>query len=157
MEITRRAAVESDWAFFLGCHHAAYREASERQFGPWDEARQDRFAEASWRAARFEILLCDGAPCGYLCVEERLDDLHVREIVVHPAFQNRGVGTAVLRETVERARARGVPVRLGTFLTNRAAGLYRRLGFRETGRTDSHILFEWRDGVDQTVRASPAS
>jgi ribosomal protein S18 acetylase RimI-like enzyme len=145
VQVTRRPAVESDWDFFRRCHHAAYREAAERQFGPWDEARQDRFAESSWREATFEILLCDGQPCGYTCVEERADDLHVREIVVHPDFQNRGVGTTVLRQTIERACARGVPVRLGTFLVNRAAELYRRLGFRETGRTATHILFEWRD------------
>lgn len=144
MELTRRPATGGDWEFFRRCHHAAYREVTERQFGAWDEARQDRFAEEGWRAASFEILLCDGEPCGYVCVEERSDDVHVREIVVHPGFQNRGIGTIVLRQTLESASARGVPVRLGTFLTNQAAVLYRRLGFRETGRTATHILFEWQ-------------
>jgi CubicO group peptidase (beta-lactamase class C family) len=147
MRVTRRPAVESDWELFRRCHHAAYREAAERQFGPWDEARQDRFAASNWREASFEILLCDGQPCGYTCVEELGDHLHVREIVVHPDFQNRGVGSTVLHGTIDRARARGVPIRLGTFVVNRAADLYRRLGFQETGRTATHILFEWREAA----------
>jgi GNAT superfamily N-acetyltransferase len=145
VQVTHRPAGEPDTEFARRCHHLAYRDAVERQFGPWDEARQDRFFAAAWRAHRHEILLCDGRPCGYACIEERADDVHVRELVVHPDFQNRGVGTAVPRATIARARARGVPVRLGTFAVNRAADLYRRMGFHETVRTATHILFEWRE------------
>jgi hypothetical protein len=45
---------------------------------------------------------------------------------------------------IENAGVRQVPVRLGTFRVNRAVNLYRRLGFREVGKTDTHILMEWR-------------
>jgi ribosomal protein S18 acetylase RimI-like enzyme len=147
MNVTRRPATDADTPFARQAHHGAYREAVTRQFGGWDEAAQDVFFARDWADAEFEILEADGVPCGYACVEERGQDFHVREIVVHPDFQGRGIGTAVLRQTQERARARGVPVVLGTFLTNRAVGLYRRLGFRETGRTDIHVLMEWRPGT----------
>jgi ribosomal protein S18 acetylase RimI-like enzyme len=66
-----------------------------------------------------------------------------------PEFQNRGIGTAVLRELLAHAEGRGVPVQLGTLHANRAAALYRRLGFREIGRTQTHILFEWLPPVDR--------
>lgn len=92
--------------------------------------------------------MCDGVPCGYACVEDCEEDVHVRELVVMPEFQGRGVGTSVLRAAVERARARGVRVFLGTFHLNRAAGLYRRLGFREIGRTPMHILFDGKGDED---------
>ena len=46
---------------------------------------------------------------------------------------------------MDRARVRGVPVHLGTFTKNRALDLYRRLGFQEIDRTDTHVLLEWRD------------
>jgi ribosomal protein S18 acetylase RimI-like enzyme len=65
----------------------------------------------------------------------------VRELVVRPDFQGRGIGTAVVRDAIARGRARRVPVMLGTLQENRAADLYRRLGFVEYDRTDTHILF----------------
>jgi ribosomal protein S18 acetylase RimI-like enzyme len=35
-------------------------------------------------------------------------------------------------------------VRLGTHHANRAAELYRRLGFREYARDETHVHMEWR-------------
>ena len=115
----------------------------ERQFGPWVEEQQDRYFETDWALATFEIVLSDGIPCGYVCIEDRDDDIHVREIVLAPEYQGRGIGSSILREVMERARTRRVPVRLGTQHKNRALGLYSRLGFREVGRTETHVLLEW--------------
>lgn len=145
MKITTRSALASDTEFACAVHHQAYREVAERQFGPWDERAQDSFFVADWASGHFEIMACDDVPCGYVCIEEREDCVFVRELVLLPGFQGRGIGSEVLRGVTESARRRGVPVRLGTCHMNRAADLYRRLGFRETGRTDSHILMEWRD------------
>jgi ribosomal protein S18 acetylase RimI-like enzyme len=144
MQITRRPARAADADPARRIHHDAYRAVVERQFGPWDEAAQDRFFGVAWAAAAHEMVECDGQPCGYVCIEERADDIHVREIVVAPGFQGRGIGSTLLRAVLDRAHARGVPVRLGTFHANRAAALYRRLGFREIGHTATHILLEWR-------------
>jgi GNAT superfamily N-acetyltransferase len=144
MEISQRPATEADLELARRVHHQAYREVVERQFGRWVVAEQDRFFDCGWADARHEIVLCDGEPCGYVCVEDRADDVHVRELVILPEFQGRGIGSALLGEAIARARGRGVPVRLGTFHRNRAAELYRRLGFQETGRTPTHILMEWR-------------
>ena len=150
VRVTRRPASPTDTPFAREAHHGAYRDVVTRQFGEWDEPRQDTLFARDWAGSQFEILEVDGIPCGYASIEERDDDFHVREIVVHPDHQNRGIGTAVLQETIGRARARGVPVHLGTFIHNRAADLYRRLGFQETARTDIHILMEWRP-TDQPV------
>lgn len=143
MELTKRSALESDTGFARELHHRAYREVVERQFGPWMEERQDRYFESDWAAATFEIVLCDGIPCGYVCIEDRTDDIHVREIVLAPEYQGRGIGSSILREVLERARTRRVPVRLGTFHKSRALGLYRKLAFQEIGRTETHVLLEW--------------
>lgn len=146
MEITKRPALEADTDFARSVHHLAYRDVSERQYGPWDERAQDEFFADDWVPAEFEIILCDGVPCGYTCVEDRADDIHVRELVISPPFQGRGIGTRILLDILARAGTRRVPVRLGTHHANRAAGLYRRLGFREFDRTATHVLMEWSDG-----------
>lgn len=124
-------------------HHAAYREVVVAQYGSWDDAQQDQFFLKDWANGQFVILMIDDTPCGYACVEERTDDTHVRELVVDPMRQNRGIGTTILRCVMAAAARRGVPVRLGTQQRNRAQQLYRRLGFREIDRTATHVIFEW--------------
>jgi GNAT superfamily N-acetyltransferase len=144
MNVQTRTATDEDFAFARTVHHAAYRDVVERQFGPWDEVEQDTFFEQDWRPEAMAIILADGTPCGYWMVEDREDDIHVRELVIHPDCQSRGIGRRLLEQVQRRAGARGVPVRLGTYLRNRAVVLYERVGFREFDRTDTHILMAWR-------------
>lgn len=143
MEIARRPALDSDTDFARSVHHEAYREVVVRQFGSWDESAQDEFFKSDWVPAEFEIILCGDIPCGYMCVEGRESDIHVRELVISPGFQGQGVGSQILRDIIDCGKFRQVPVRLGTQHANRAVGLYRRLGFREFERTETHILMEW--------------
>lgn len=139
--LTRRLATETDTEFARQAHHAAYREVVVSQFGDWDEEQQDTYFRSDWAGATFEVLEWNGDPCGYTAIEHRDDDVLVRELVLLPLHQGRGVGTTVLRHAIAAARDRGVPIVLGTLHMNRAAVLYRRLGFKESGRDDTHTFF----------------
>ena len=44
---------------------------------------------------------------------------------------------------MERAVERNVPIRLAALRKNRAIDMYRRLGFQEPSRTDTHVPLEW--------------
>ena len=143
MQLTTRLATDSDTAFARETHHGAYRDVVIAQYGAWDDADQDCYFENNWREAKFDIILCDDTPCGYAAVEYRADDVHVRELVIHPKWQGRGIGTTFLKGVMESAARKGLPVRLGTQHRNRALKLYQRLGFREIGRTETHVLLEW--------------
>jgi len=145
MEICRRPALDADTYFARSAHHQAYRDVVVRQFGVWDQKAQDEFFNGDWNPAAFEIILCDGVPCGYMSVEDRGDDVYVHELVILPRFQGRGLGSRILLEVIERAETRRVPVRLETLQANRAVDLYRRLGFHEVERSDTHIQMA-RDG-----------
>jgi len=147
MNITKRPAHEDDTDFACFVHHQAYRDVIVRQFGVWEEEAQDEFFKNSWDPPAYEIILCDGIPCGYTRVEVRGSDLHVRELVILPQFQGQGIGSQILRGVIESAKVRHVPICLETQHTNRAAELYHRLGFREFGRTETHILLEWSNRV----------
>ena len=139
--LSRRPAAEADREWARAVHHATMRGVVERQFSAWDEREQDDFFDSDWDGGRFEIILCGGSPCGYVCLEERRDDVHLRELVVTTEHQNRGIGTAIVEDAIERARRRRVPVVLQALHENEAARLYRRLGFVPTGTTDMHTLF----------------
>jgi GNAT superfamily N-acetyltransferase len=145
MNVTTRPATEADTDFARDVHHQAYRDVVTRQYGRWELAEQDQFFAKAWRPKTHAIVVADDQPCGYVSIDDRVDAIIVRELVILPSFQSRGIGTAILRETMERARGRGIPVHLGTHDQNRAQELYRRLGFREIDRTPTHILMEWRE------------
>jgi GNAT superfamily N-acetyltransferase len=145
MEITKRPALDADTDFARAVHHQAYHDVVVRQYDMWDEEAQDEFFKNDWSPPAFEIILCDGVPCGYTRIEDRSCDIHVRELVISPPFQGQGIGTQILREVIDRGKACKVPVRLGTQRANRAAELYLRLGFREFARTETHILMEWKN------------
>ena len=142
MNVARRPALESDTAFARQVHHLAYRDVVEPQFGAWVEADQDGYFEGDWQPAGIDIVLCNGVPAGYTCIEDREDDIHIHELVIHPNYQDMSVGSAILREAIARGHRRRVPVRIATFHQNRAADFYRRLGFQEIGRSETHINLE---------------
>ena len=148
LRVGRRAATDADRAFARRTHHLAFRDVVERQYGPWVDEQQDSLFESSWEAGPYEIIMLGGEPCGYLCVEDRPFDVHLRELVLLPTYQGRGIGSSLLESVIEHARARRVPVSLRTGLMNRAANLYRRVGFRQIGTTATHLLFEWRPDAE---------
>ncbi len=143
MKITKRPALVADTDFARTVHHHAYRDVIVRQYGLWEEEAQDGFFKNYWDPPMFEIILCDGVPCGYTRIEDRSDDIHIRELAISPEFQGLGIGTQILHDVIERAKVRHVPISLKTQRVNRAAYLYRKLGFREVERTETHILLEW--------------
>ena len=143
MTVSKRQATEADREFVQTVHQRAYRDVVERQYGRWDETVQEKYFESAWTAAAHEIVLCDNLPCGYCSIAFLAGEIFVQELVIDPDFQGRGIGTRIMAEVISEASARGMPVRLQTHIVNRAAELYRRLGFRESGRTGTHILMEW--------------
>src|SRR5215212_4472750 len=100
MNLTLRRAMEEDFAFAKAVHHWAYRRWVVEQFGPWDEAVQDRFFRESWDRWPYEIIEVDGGPSGYCAVEQAVEATHVREFAIHPELQGQGIGRTLLRSLV---------------------------------------------------------
>ena len=79
-------------------------------------------------------------------VERAMEQRHLREphfyvrtVGVRTALQGKGVGTALMQPTLERADSAGLPAYIEAS-TERSAGLYERLGFVHMG------LFELPEG-----------
>lgn len=141
-KIATRKATESDTETARKIHHEAYRDVVTEQFGAWDETVQDKFFEGDWKTGGFEMISCDNEICGYIAVDKSATVLNVREIVISPNFQGKGIGTYLLKEVIKKGKAEKIPVKIATFHKNNAVNLYKRLGFQEVEKTDIHILFE---------------
>lgn len=126
-----------------------------RQFGEWDETRQDEWFESDWSGGSFEVLLCDEVPCGYLFIEETVECIRIRELVLLPEYQGRGIGSSLLCDAMDRAKQGRLPLTLEVLHENRARDLYRSLGFRECGGTETHVRMQWDEEVRSSTTGEP--
>jgi GNAT superfamily N-acetyltransferase len=141
-DLKLREARAEDGEFLLSLAREAYQEVLSVQFDGWSEAvHGTRFAEKV-ATLPFWIAELNGEPVAAVSSSLHDDHLRVNELIVLPAFQDRGIGSRLLLREIEHARTVGVPVRLHTFRLNRAAKFYERHGFFMTGRTDEYIDFE---------------
>jgi GNAT superfamily N-acetyltransferase len=140
--IVRRKVSDAEKDFARTVHHRGYHDVVVKKFGAFDEARQDQYFEQNWTEDQIEIIECDGVPCGWLAVEDHGDYLELGEIILLPEFQGQGLGTRIIEDIIQTAKARNIPLRLRVMFENEAIDLYRRLGFKETGKTPTHFEME---------------
>ena len=106
-------------------------------------AREAHYAATRPRAED-TIVTVDGAAVGRLLLDRTTDPEVVVDIVVAADRRGRGIGTAVLREVLERAFAAGRAVTLATAPGAGAASLYARLGFTPVGELGGYTRWEAR-------------
>lgn len=85
--------------------------------------------------ADYVVALHRGQVVGYGGMWLVLDEAHITNIAVHPAFRGRGIGRRILRELIKRAALRGatkmtLEVRPSNLIARK---LYQDLGFKEKG------------------------
>ena len=117
-----------------------YQELFESTFGGWDEERHQRHCAECWARGEISLIEIDGARVGMIQLFERPDAIEVGELQIQPSHQNHGIGTQILRDTISRAQEQRRDVLLSVALRNeRALRFYRRLGFQEVSRSETHI------------------
>lgn len=140
--ITLRTAQPEDLEFLFELLKASLGPYVEQTYGPWQEdVQRARFFEST-QPETHEVVECEGRRIGCLKVERRPNEIVLQRVFLLPAFQNRGIGTRLVRELLSEARSSGMPIRLRVFKVNPAQELYRRLGFAVTGETETHVLME---------------
>ena len=143
MDITLIPVREEDRHFFRRVHHESYRDTIESIF-TWDDAEQDRFADADFDHRNPQIILCGDEKCGIVGIQDKGDHIRFGPIWLLPSFQGRGIGTYVVRLFMDQALREKRPLKLQTLKVNlRAKHLYERLGFLTTGSGDIYWDMEY--------------
>lgn len=104
-------------------------------------------------AANDHVILLAGEPVGRLWLDEHDGALWIVQLTLLPERRGVGIGTAVLRELMERIDTEGRPLALYTEAGGRAHALYLRLGFRAIGRRGIHVALRWTPGDRTPARA----
>jgi ribosomal protein S18 acetylase RimI-like enzyme len=124
-----RPADADEYAFAESLYIKAMRPLIEL-IAPWDELERKAALRRSFKAADVVIIELDGRDIGWMQVSERDTDYNLAQIQLMDSHCGRGIGTKLICELLERARLEGKTVSLSVVRTNRAIGLYERLGFR---------------------------
>lgn len=111
----------------------------ERTYGEWDAARQ-RAKFDSRTETDVRIVLRGTERVGAVHLEDKPDgSLYVGLIEIDPAFQNKGLGAAVLNRLAAEASGSRRAVTLSVRPANVAKRLYERVGFVVTHSDDTHF------------------
>jgi len=144
---TLRSASTADAPFLYALHVAAMRDVITATWG-WDDAWQQQYFAARFAPDKVQIIHIP-EPVGMLELEKRPTEFLVGNLKLLPTAQNRGLGTAVMRDILARAARENLPVRLQVLEANqRARRLYERLGFVATCQVSPHIQMTW-PGFDE--------
>ena len=97
------------------------------------------------------VALCQGRVVGYVGLWCILDEGHINNIAILPAFRGRGYAKALMEYVLGQALGRGLSqVSLEVRPSNEAARrLYRRYGFQDIGRRKGY----YENGEDAVIMA----
>lgn len=127
---TLRPSVPDDFEFCYGLNERNMRPLVERLRG-WDEAAERQAMAQQFRPGVDRIVVVAGRDVGHLGIDEGSGAVFLRMVALLPEIQNRGVGSAVIRDVIRAAHRRRLPVLLRVAARNHdAIRLYERLGFR---------------------------
>ena len=154
--VTLRPVTPDDNEFLLAVYTST--RADELAQVDWQPGQKEAFV--SWQFqlqrdeyntrypdARYDVVLVDGQPAGRIWVG--VDDTQMRllDIGLLEEFQNRGVGSVLLKRLIAEATAAGKPLRHMVFVLNsNAYRFYERLGFVTIEDLGGYKHMEWRGG-----------
>ncbi|MBK7473438.1 MAG: GNAT family N-acetyltransferase [Betaproteobacteria bacterium] len=138
---------------FLALVYASTR-TEELAMVPWTPAQRADFLamqfNAQWQhyerfypEAEFLVIEQDGQPIGRLYIDRGPDEICLVDIALVPAARGAGLGTLILREILDEARATHKAVAIHVERFNPALRLYQRLGFQPAGENGVYYLMRW--------------
>ena len=155
-----RPVSESDNEFLLSVYASTradelaqveWVEGQKEIFLRWQFDMQRREYDMRFPDADYCVIIVDSQPAGRIWVGTDNEQVRLLDIALFPEFQNRGVGTVLLKRLMARAELEGKALRHMVFvLNNNADRFYERLGFKKIDDFGAYKHMEWR-GKESTA------
>lgn len=144
MDYKIRFAAPDDHDLIYALKAASVRPYVEKIWG-WDEDFQRNDFDGDFAAIRqFHVIESEGKFIGFVQDSFEYPYFEVVEIHLLPEYRGNGIGTDILRSLQKVCIAQDRKIRIGCFKENhRAKALYLKLGFLQTGETDTHYILEY--------------
>ncbi len=122
-------ADETDKEFSYQVKKAAEGEYITSMFG-WDEDVQRSYHIKAWQQQKPDIITYDGKLIGTIATIGSEDGIEIGQFFILPDYQNRGIGTYLLKGILDKADQLGRAVTLKFLKNSPVKSLYVRNGFR---------------------------
>jgi len=151
--ISLRAAAPEDAEFLYQVYaHTRYQEL---EHAPWTPQQVDAFLRMQFQAqathyqtyypnTSYDLVLVNGEPAGRLSVSREPGHLIIMDIAILPSFRGLGIGTILLRQTLDEAAAHHQRATIHVEKENPARRLYERLGFTQIAEDGIYYEMEWK-------------
>jgi ribosomal protein S18 acetylase RimI-like enzyme len=141
---------------FLKKIYFSTREKELSQVGHWTESMKEAFLTHQFNAqheyyqqnyveANFLVIEKDKEIIGRLYYKEDFEGtIRIIDIAILPKFQNKGLGTSILKDIIEHAKVIQQPITIHVESFNPAMELYKKLGFQKISETNGvYHLLQW--------------
>jgi GNAT superfamily N-acetyltransferase len=140
-----RPATASDF-FFARTLYMASMKPLLTALEAWDNAKAQATFSEYFKPDEVRIITVDGADVGWIQISEADGEIHLDQLHLVERYRDLGIGTKLIKRTMEKAREQNKSLRLSFVRGNRAALLYERLGFRHVGSDETKIHMRWDGG-----------
>jgi ribosomal protein S18 acetylase RimI-like enzyme len=119
---------EMDLRYEYSPHLKAEQVARLRELVDWD-GRVDKFKKKLGNTYFYTACFAGNELVGYVdVVSDGIDDAYIRDLVVHPDYQRRGIGTKLIDMVVKRVRSDGIKT-INVVFKPRLKEFYRKANF----------------------------
>lgn len=114
-------------------------------FVKWQSDLQRKEYEANYPNIEYDVILVDDHPAGRIWISRDEENIRLLDIAILDEFQNRGIGTVLLRGLIDEAVSSNKKLRHMVFVLNEnAKRFYERLGFVVFEEVGAYLHMEWR-------------
>lgn len=134
-KITFRPIKPIDYDFLWRLHNASMKKYVSETWG-WNEDWQKENFAKEFSIEKGEIIVFDNQDAGFLWYEKKPTENFLVAIRLLPEFQNKGIGTKIIKEIIENSDK---SITLQVLKINPALSLYKKLGFIVTSENETHF------------------
>lgn len=139
-----RPAASEDFQFAWSLYRDLMKPLTVELLGWWNELGQKRVVVLALAQEGTSVIVINESDAGWLQVVELPDSIYLVQLCLLPSLQNRGIGTAIVRELSDKATQAGKPLILDVMKNNRARSLYERLGFQVVEVSQYELKMRWQ-------------
>lgn len=150
-KITLRPVTSADEEFLFSVYASTRSEELARV--PWTKEQKDAFVRmqfvaqqqhypAQYPQANHDVISADGVPVGRIYLDGSGEGLHILDVTVLPQYRSAGIGSKVLRQVLDEAARRSVPVTIYVESFNPSLRLFQRLGFQVAEENGFQLLLK---------------